>query len=302
MRGVFALALLLALPASFAQGRPPAAPAAADELRRLCATISMTPADGREMARRAECVLSGVLPSADRIGEARAFARGAMNRGEPSGGLMLYLTLQRDPAYQYVRDGKLDAEAYRRLAARSLEQRKDQVEAIEGLGFAAGKGHPGAGLLLASYFHDTVAPRNVQRLGALTALLIRNGDHNPAIERFAQEADAIVRDAAATKASPRSFFEAYHDASAAAAAGYAEQSHGKSCADVKLKSVSSSEIEDAEYLPLKGTLVAESYLVKGHWAEYWTFQSCGEEVPVKVTFAADGWGGSSSRAEYNKGS
>jgi hypothetical protein len=297
-----AVPALLALGAALAQGQQPAPPSGTAELRRLCATISMTPVDGREMARRAECVLSGVLPSPDRIGEARSFARAALARGEPSGGLMLYLTFQHDPAYQYGRDGKVDAEAYRRLAARSQEQRKEQIDAIEGLGFAGGKGHPGAGLLLARYFHDTVAPRNVQRLGALTALLMRNGDHNPAIERFAQEADAIVRNAAATKASPRSFFETYHDASVAAAAGYAEQSHGQSCADMKLKSVSSSEIEGAEYLPLQGTLVADSYLVKGRWTEYWTFQACGEEVPVKVAFAADGWGGSSSRAGYNKGS
>jgi hypothetical protein len=294
-------ALLLA-GAAFAQDQRPAPPAAADEMRRLCATISMSPADGREMARRAECVLSGVLPSPDRIGEARTYARAALNSGEPSGGLMLYLAFQHDPTYQYVRDGKVDAAAYRRLAARSVEQRKDQIDAIEGLGFAVGKGHPGAGVLLAAYFHDTVAPRNVQRLGALTALLMRNGDRNPAIERFAQEADVIARNAAATKASPRSFFEAYHDASVAAAAGYREQSQGKSCDDVKLKSVSASEIEDAEYLPLKGTVVAESYLVKGRWSEYWTFQACGEEVPVQVTFAADGWGGSTSRAAYNKGS
>src|SRR3954471_13454055 len=118
-------AAALSLFAAAAQGAP--APQAQPGLRKLCETISMNPADGREMARRSECVLSGVLPSTDRIREARSFAHGAMAAGEPSGGLMLYLAFQHDPANQYLREGKVDPEAYRKLAARTLQQRKDQV-------------------------------------------------------------------------------------------------------------------------------------------------------------------------------
>jgi hypothetical protein len=74
-------ALLLAAAASQAQApaRPPA-----EDLRKLCETISMNPADGREMARRAECVLSGVLPSPNRLAEARALSRSALAAGEPA--------------------------------------------------------------------------------------------------------------------------------------------------------------------------------------------------------------------------
>jgi uncharacterized protein len=297
-----ALLVGAAAQAQTAPGTPPqAAPTPAEELRRLCATISITPADAREAARRAECVLAGVLPSPNRIVEARGFARSALAQGEPTGGLMLYLAYQNDPANQYMRDGKIDEDAYRRLAGRSLAQRREQIEAIEGLGFAAGRNNAAAGVLLAAYFHDTLAPRNVARVGALTGLLMRNGEHGPVVERFAREADAVARDAAATKASVRAFFTAYGDAAAAAKAGYAAQTRGQGCDAVQLKSVSAGEIQDAEYLPLTGTLVAESYLVKGHWTEFWTFQGCGEEVPVKVTFEADGWGGSTSSAVHNKG-
>jgi hypothetical protein len=41
--------------------------------------------------------------------------------------------------------------------------------------------------------------------------------------------------------------------------------------------------------------------VHGEWPEYWTFSACGDDVPVKVTFAADGWGGASFAAVHNKG-
>lgn len=309
MRLSFHLLLLagLALAASVhAQPAPapaPAAPAkpnAGEELRRLCETVSMHPADAREMARRAECILAGVLPVQDRIGEARMLARAAHKAGEPSGGLMLYLVYLQDPAYRAVRDGKVDAEVYQRLAARNGFERAEQIEAIEGLGFAAGRNHPAAGMLLANYFHDTVAPRNVSRMGAIAALLARNGEKNEIIDRFAREADVIAR-TGPTKASARSFLEAYRNAAATATAAFKEQKGGQSCASVELKSLSSGDVAGAAYLPLKGKLVADSYLVKGTWSELWNFHACGTEVPVNVTFQADGWGGTTSTATHHKG-
>ncbi|MDB5859174.1 MAG: hypothetical protein JWQ76_2863 [Ramlibacter sp.] len=267
----------------------------------MCGTVTLTPADGREMAKRSECVLAGVIPSSNRIAEARDFARGALAKGEPAGGLMIYLTFQNDPANQYVRDGKADQEAYARLAARPLDQRRDQIEAIEGLGFAAGKGNRPAGMLLASYFHDTVAPQNVVRVDALVSLLMRDGDRPPQLERMAREADAIRRAGRATKASVRSFLEAHQQAVLAAIAGYKAQTGGGTCQKPALKSLSSGDIAAAEYLPLKGKLVADSYLMRGEWSEFWLFDGCGQEIPVKVSFRADGWGGSRFTAVHNKG-
>lgn len=302
-RALVSFAALLCAGAAWSQAQPPMSAAyASQEMKRLCDTVSMAPADGLEMARRAECVLSGVLSSPDRLREARTLARKSFELGTPAGGMMLYLVFLNDPANQYLKNGRIDPDAYRRLGARTLEQRLDQVEAIEGLGFAAGRGHPGAGLLLAGYFHDTVAPNNVSRVGALTALLLRNGEKHPLVERYAREADTVKRSAKGTKASLRSFLQAYRDASNVATASYREQAAGKSCGDLKLKSVSSGDIQGAEYLPLKGNMVSDSYLVRGKWVEYWTFQGCDQEVPVKVSFEADGWGGSTASASHNKGS
>jgi hypothetical protein len=248
-------------------------------------------------------VLAGVLTSPDRFDDARTLARWALSRGEPAGGLMLYLAFQNDPANQSVREGRVDAQAYAKLAARTITQRREQIEAIEGLGFAAGQGHPAAGPLLAAYFHDTLAPRNVSRVGALSGLLLRGGERSAVIERFAREADTIARSAPGTKASVRAFVAAWRDANAAARQGYGELTGGKSCeqALVQLQSVSAGEIEGAELLPLTGKLVAESYLVRGRWTEAWIFQACEQKVPVRVTFEADGWGGATSTAAYHKG-
>src|SRR5690606_19278192 len=137
---------------------------------------------------------------------------------------------------------------------RSLDQRKDQIEAIEALGVAAGRGHAAAAVALAGYFHDTLAPRNVARLGAITGLLRRGGSHNPLVERFAGEADAVARHAGSTKASVRAFLETYGPAAAAARSGY-EAANGTGCEQPQLEFVSSGDIADAQYLPLAGNLV-----------------------------------------------
>jgi hypothetical protein len=294
--------LIAAGSAAHAQGQPqPDAAQRSEELKRLCETVSMDPADGAEFARRAECVLSGMLPSPNRVGEARGLARAALAKGAPAGASILYLAFLADPANQAMHDGKVDPQAYQRLASRTVQERKDQIEAIEALGTAAGHNNIAAGVLLAGYFHDTVAPMNVARTGAMAALLIRIGEHGPVVERFAREADAIAKDARATKTSPRTFMETYPQAVAAARAGYQAQSGGKTCDKPQLKSVSAGEIQGAEYLPLQGLLVKDTYLMKGQWTEYWTFAACGAEVPLKLAFAADGWGGATSTVSYNKG-
>ena len=300
-RPTLSLLAALALAATAAQSQAPVQPPA-DQLRKLCETISMNPADGREMARRGECVLRGALPSPDPVNEARGLAKAAVVAGESYGGLVLYMAYQIDLVNRYMHNGKLDADAYQRLAARDLQQRTDQIEALEGLGLAAGKSNNTAGALLAGYFHDTVAPRNVARTGAMAALLMRQGEKSPTVQRYAREADAVAKSTGNnTKASVRAFLETYPHAENAARSAYQAQSGGKSCAKPQLKSVSSGEIEGAEFLPLQGNLVKDSYLLKGKWTEFWTFQACGEEVPLKVAFTADGGGGATSTVRHNKG-
>lgn len=297
-------AALLALQAAGAQAAPGAAPLHPDPaLVKACGGLNsdLATATGRDYAMRAQCVLTGALPSADRFGEARTLARRALAMGEAGGGYMLYAVFSSDPANRYLRDGKADMDRYQQLAQRTLEQRRDQVEAIEGLGVAAGKGSMNAGLLLASYFRETVAPGNVSRTRALAALLARSPQHPKILDDLQREAAAIEQKATTTKASVRSFLDAYGPALGAAQAGYRSQAGGKACDKPTLKSVSSGALEDAQFLPLKGTLVAGSYLVKGRWSEFWTFDACGEDVPVTVKFQADGWGGATFAASYNKG-
>jgi hypothetical protein len=98
----------------------------------------------------------------------------------------------------------------------------------------------------------------------------------------------------------RAFLDAYQPATAAALQGHAVQTAG-TCDKATLKTVSSTDLRNAEYLPLASKMVEKTYLVKGEWTEFWTFDACGADVPVKVSFTADGWGGASITAAHNKG-
>ena len=255
----------------------------------------------RARPHRAHCGLPATVPTADRPPEARALARRALALDDPAGGFLLYVAFVNDPVNAYTAEGQVDIAAYRRLGERPLPQRLEQIEAIEALAFAAGKGHVNAGLWLASYFHETVAPGNVLRLAAMADLLVKAGEKGALLERLVREAEAVGRNAPGTQASVKVFLQAYPHGVAAAKSGYAAQTSGRQCDAFTLRQVSAGRIAEPELLPLKGAMVAGSYLVKGHWTEYWTFRGCGEEVPVKVLFRADGWGGSTFTMQHNKG-
>lgn len=284
---------------------PPAAPAASGpipaNLQQACATVPQQPAQARLLALRSQCVLVGLVPSPRRYAEARELARKSLEAGDPAGGFMLFLAFSNDPENTYLRDGKPDMDRYRKLGQRSLQERREQVEAIDALAFAAGKGHVNAGLTLANYYHDTVAPGNVVRLRALVEVLVGVGERDPVLERFRREVDAVEKTAPATKASVHAFLDAYQGGVAAALSGYTVQTGGRKCEQATLRSVSAGDITGAEFLPLSHRMAAQSFLVRGEWPEYWTFLACGEDVPVKLTFVADGWGGASFAAMHNKG-
>lgn len=270
-------------------------PAAAAGLQASCAALLEASTDARELALRAQCVLMRLLPSEQRFADARAFARQSMQLGDPAGGFMLYTAFSADPENSYLIGGRTDAEAYKRLAARPLERRGEQVEALDALAFAASKGHVNAATTLALYFFETSAPRNVERARNLTALLLRSGERGPILEGIAQQSELVNRLAPDTKASTRAFIDAYRTAGAAALVEY-KRNGGGTCDKLALKSARAGEIEHAQYLPLNFRSVQSTYLVKGSWTETWMFSVCEQEIPIDVRFQADGWGGATFAA------
>jgi hypothetical protein len=54
--------------------------------------------------------------------------------------------------------------------------------------------------------------------------------------------------------------------------------------------------DGAVYLPVPVGPLVNAFLIEGQWQERWTFSGCGLEVPVLLSFKADGIGGASFEA------
>ena len=255
--------------------------------------------DSRGLATQAQCLMGGTTPSSTPFPSARASARKAMQLGDPAGAFLLYVAFNGDPQNSYLRNGVLSDTAYSDLAARPLAERGEQIEALEGLAFAVSKGHIVAAKLLALYYVETTAPGNTTRLKGLAAWLAQNGEASPDVARYTQQADSIQR-LGNTKASVKVFLDAYRRVIDFAALSYTRSHSGETCSTMQLKSVSAGEIVDAVFLPLKSKLVDNTFLMAGQWSETWDFSGCGMDVPVNITFKADGWGGSKFVASAGK--
>lgn len=276
--------LLLNLPAPYRD--PPRGCAAAKE--------ASAAGDAAGEGTLAQCILFGVLGDPQPLRHGRDLARAAMKHGDPNGAFMVYAAFAMDPANSYLRDGKPDAGAYEALAARPLAARAGQSEALDALAYAATHGHPVAGVTLATYFYETVAPANVVRLKNLLEGLAQSGERSPQMDELRQRASQIAA-TGDTKTSVRAFMDSYAPALTAAKAADAK-ANAKACDELRLASIRSGELRDPVFLPQERAEMQETYLVRGTWDEAWTFQGCGREAVVRVSFAADGWGGARFQA------
>jgi hypothetical protein len=263
------------------------------DVQRACAMAREASAAGnaRGQVTQAQCLIIGAVEDPRRFEHARALSRESMRQGEISAGFMLYSAFAADPKYAY-RDakGKPDMARYNALAAMPLEQRAEQIEALDALAFSSSRGHPKAAQSLAIFYFETVAPGNLARLKELAGGLAQSPAAVPRITQWGQQANQVAA-LGNTKASLRTFADAIASVNMAAMAADTRRAGGAPCAQMRLVAVQSGDLQDPVYLPTKSAPLKEAYLVKGHWDEDWKFEGCGREAHATVTFTADGWGG-----------
>lgn len=269
-----------------------ALPAPYTNVERAC-KLAHEAADAKEalgMIVRADCLINGNEQTAQPFDEARKMARQAQAAGAPGGGVELYKIFMADPQYRYVADGKANDAKYRQLAARPIAERGDQIDALNGLAFAAGKGNNAAMMPLLGYLIDTTAPNNAARVAYVADLMQKNGMAIPAPFTFVVQKAQWMTQLGNSNASVKIFDQAY-DNIAQTVAGQFSAGKAGSCnaKEVKLTAMAAEPIADAQYLPLTAYLT-DTYLVRGHWNESWTFAGCGKTIVVTAAFKADGWG------------
>jgi hypothetical protein len=226
---------------------------------------------------------------------ARAWGEKAAGAGVADAQYVVYAATVSLPELNYVdAQGKLDAQRYKALAARPIAEREDEMTAYDMLGKAAQQNHAEATLALAGYYADNVGDGN---RGRSMALLDKAARRPPVMEDLRKrlgEIDAF----GPTLATVRFFDDAVAAGRPAALAAAAEKDRSKrDCTTVKpLKVQRLGPIEKAVWLPLAASEMRQSYLMQGNWREIWTFDVCGAETGVILTFTADGLGGATVAA------
>ena len=265
------------------------------DVARACALArrASDAADRMGSVTRAECLMSGSEKSDRPFEVARDLARKTLKAGFPTAGYTLYLAYSLDPQYSYPAGGG-DRTKYNALAALPISARGDQVEAFDGLADAIRAGHMGALQLALAYFSESSAPGNIDRFVNLAALLVRTGQSLPqslvAPVRLAQK----IKSTGTTHASVMAFNDAYQSALLGATLqmrSRGQPDKGCDAQGVKLIRVEAEPVQEPVYLPVTKQPFLSTYLVRGQWAETWTFAACQETVPVRMEFSADGWGG-----------
>ena len=251
---------------------------------------------------RAECLITGAEKADEPIALARQLARSAQAKGSVAGGFVLYEIFLLDPKYSYSPGGKVDMNKYNALAATPVAQRGEQIEALNGLASAVTLGHQRAVSGMLGYLIATEAPRNLDRVIGLVALMQRSKVPSPKALAGDVQLAQQIKQLGTTQTSVTTFKNTYSSALLAAALQIRGIKSDGSCdvKDIKLTHLDGGEpIANADYLPLDKPL-EHSYLVQGSWAESWTFSGCDKTVTVTMAFTADGWGGAQFRSNAIK--
>jgi len=119
--------------------------------------------DAMGMVTRAECLIGGTEKAEQPFPVARQLARRA-SAVTPAGHFTLYMAYSMDPKYSYPRQGPGTAARYNALAAMTIAERGDQIEAFDALSEAVRGGHVNALLMSIAYLLDSSAPGNIDRV------------------------------------------------------------------------------------------------------------------------------------------
>jgi TPR repeat protein len=250
--------------------------------------------DARAFAPLARAQLQTAKSAAD-VREARQWAEKAAAGGNADAQFIVYAATVSQPELNYAdAQGKVDDKRYKALAARPIADRDDEMTAYDMLGKAAEQGHPDARLSLAGFYGDNVGERNRARAIAILDAAPKRPPVMDELRKRLGDIDTLGPTLATVR---------FHDAAVAigrdaALAAAIEKDRGKKdCTAIKpLKTQRVGPIEKAVWLPLAVADMKQAYLMQGNWREIWTFDVCGAETGVMLTFTADGLGGANVAA------
>jgi uncharacterized protein len=246
--------------------------------------------DARGTAVLAGCVLDANIKTSDRFGEAFKLAIKSAQQGDELGALTAYAAYMANPAHQYIEAGKPNRDKYFKLAKRTVEQRQEQIVALNGLGYAFSKGVPTSHRFMIAHLASSSAPGNNRKLMVLAQGLKERGIQEPMVLELAQS--AFVRSIEASHVSVEAYKDVFLSAAMVAATAGGTKPE-QACKDWQLTAVDAQTPQNAVYLPHanRTSFLASSLMLSGSWTEKWTLVGCGRTENINITLTADSMGG-----------
>jgi TPR repeat protein len=230
----------------------------------------------------------------------REWARLSARAGNGEGAVLLFRALLIDPDLDYRENGKPNIERYNKLAKRPVSERAVEIEAYDMLARAARQGHPQARIALANFYVDKPGEDNIRKALAIYESVSNLPGPLPQVKQKLMELQKL----GSTRATLKLAYDAQKLATTQAyiRAQSLNKNVSVQCPADKTRLVLmavSKPPEDAEYLPLTEPEVRQAYMLRGTWEERWTYDICGQEVHVPMTFQADGFGGAHYHTQFD---
>jgi TPR repeat protein len=288
---IFAAAALAAM-AGAAHAEFDKAMAAARQGNAQAAFVEMLDAaekgDARAYAPLASQYLRGIGTRRD-LRAAQNWAAKAAQTGDPAGEFVFYEATVSLPELNFIdAKGGIDRDRYKALAARPISAREDEMTAYDALWSAVEKGNQEASLALAGYFADNVGEGNRARAIAVLDKAPRLPGIYANLRKALGELDAFGPTLVTLRLRDEVLPAAANVARTAAAEKDAAKKECKDARPVRTQRL--GPLTQAVWLPLAAADMRQSYLMAGVWREIWTFDVCGAETPVRITFTGDGLG------------
>jgi len=239
------------------------------------------------------------LQTARSVGDlqaARQWAEKAAASGNADAQFVYYMATVSLPELNFVdREGKVDPQRYKALAARPISEREDEMTAYDMLGKSAAQNFPEAMLAMAGFYADNVGEGNRARAIALLDKL----DKKPPLFEDLRKRLAGFDRLGPSLVTVRISDEAVSAGRTAALAAAAEKDRTKKdCQQVvPTKTQRIGALEKPVWLPVAVPELQRAYLMSGSWNEIWTFDVCGAPTEVALTFVADGLGGAKATSQ-----
>jgi TPR repeat protein len=225
--------------------------------------------------------------------KARVLARECAKVGNTEGMYLIYYAKALDPELNFLENGKANTEKYTKLSNRTMKERSLDIEAYDMLARSARLKYQPAAKMMAILYYESIGNGNNDKV-----LKIISKANQPLFVNMRKQLE-VLKKLGETRATYKIVSDAQTTAILTATIKAYGLNYPEDCKTSKFLSIKSvGDIENPVYLPLTEPDMQKSILISGKWVEKWTYDICGKEAEVLMTFTTDGLGGAYFKTDF----